>query len=123
MNKKISIKILQSLFLLTGSMAIAEAEQIKLQEMTDSEMSNVNGQALMSLSYIAPKDTANQMKNITDNNVGFYKLGLEAELELNANIKNLQLGCGGSNGAGACDIDIKNLALTVFSNTVLIFLF
>lgn len=112
MNKKISIKILQSLFLLTGSMAIAEAEQIKLQEMTDSEMSNVNGQALMSLSYIAPKDTANPMKNITDNNVGFYKLGLEAELELNANIKNLQLGCGGSNGVGACDIDIKNLALS-----------
>ncbi|OTG84076.1 hypothetical protein B9T27_04890 [Acinetobacter sp. ANC 4648] len=76
-------------------------------------MSNTTGQALMSLSYIAPKDDSNLMKNIAgSNNIGFYKLGLEAKLELNANIRNLQLGCGGVNGAGACDIDIKNLSLS-----------
>lgn len=111
MNKRISIIILQILFLLM-SVITAEANQGNLQPMSDLELSEVKGQALMSLSYLAPTDSANPMKNITSNNVGFYKLGLEAELELNANIKNLQLGCGGTNGADACDIDIKNLSLS-----------
>jgi len=93
------------------------AEPTTLKSMSDEQLSETTGQALMSLAYLAPSDTANPMKNIIDangqsNKIGFYKLGLEAELELNANIKNLQLGCGGINGAGACDIDIKNLALS-----------
>lgn len=96
-----------------GISTISYAESTSMQVLTDHELSAVNGQALMSLTYLAPTDSANPMKNITNaNNVGFYKLGLEAELALNANIKNLQLGCGGVNGAGACDIDIKNLSLS-----------
>lgn len=83
-----------------------------LQRLTDTELSAVNGQALMSLSYLAPNDNANPMKNITNNNVGFYKLGLEAEIQLNTNIANVQLGCGGINGPDQCDIDIKNLSLS-----------
>ncbi|ENV33779.1 hypothetical protein [Acinetobacter gerneri] len=81
----------------------------KLQQLNDAELSEVNGQALLSLSYIDPKDSANLMQG---KGIGFYKLGLEAELELNANIKKLQLGCGGVNGANGCDIDISNLALS-----------
>ncbi|MBJ8427540.1 hypothetical protein [Acinetobacter bereziniae] len=96
----------------------AENEKItSLIQLNDSELSEVKGQALMSLSYLAPTDATNPMRNITSNNIGFYKLGLEAELELNANIRNLQLGCGGVNGAGACDIDIKNLSLSGLPNT------
>ncbi len=84
-----------------------------LQSMSDEQLSNTTGQALMSLSYIAPTDSTNLMtKYSSDKNIGFYKLGLEAEMEMNANIKNLQLGCGGVNGAGACDVDIKNLSLS-----------
>ena len=90
----------------------AYAVNSNLQSLSDTEMSDVNGQALMSLSYLAPTDSANPMKSISNNTVGFYKLGLEAEMELNANIKNLQLGCGGSNGPDACDLDIKNLSLS-----------
>lgn len=86
----------------------------KLQQLNDSELSEVNGQALLSLSYIDPNDSANTMKG---QGVGFYKLGLEAELELNANIKKLQLGCGGINGANGCDIDIDNLSLSGISDT------
>lgn len=86
----------------------------KLQQLNDAELSEVNGQALLSLSYIDPKDSANTMKG---QGVGFYKLGLEAELELNANIKKLQLGCGGINGANGCDIDIDNLSLSGISDT------
>ena len=72
-----------------SSFAFANSQ---LKILTDSELADVNGQALMSLSYLAPTDNANPMKNVSNNNVGFYKLGLEAELNLNANIKNLQLG-------------------------------
>jgi hypothetical protein len=47
--------------------------------------------------------------------MGFYKLGLEAVMELNANINKLQLGCGGVNNsvrANSCDIDIDNISLS-----------
>ena len=78
--------------------------------LTDVQHSETTGQALMSLNYIDPAATKNPMKGIVtngqSNKIGFYKLGMEAEIELNANIKNLQLGCGGVNGAGGCDIDI-----------------
>jgi len=87
----------------------AYASSEGLQSLSDSEMSATTGQALMSLSYIAPTDQANLD---TSGDVGFYKLGLEAKIEINANIKKLQLGCGGINGAGGCDIDIDNLSLS-----------
>ncbi len=91
----------------------AYANTSTLTSLTDTEMSATTGQALMSLSYIAPTDGANLEKlRDSSSNVGFYKLGLEAKVELNANIRNLQLGCGGTNGANGCDIDIKNLALS-----------
>ena len=96
-----------------GLSSVAYATNSNMQSLSDRELSDVNGQALMSLTYLAPTDSTNPMKNITNsNNVGFYKLGLEAEVELNANIANLQLGCGGQNGVGGCDIDIKNLSLS-----------
>lgn len=72
-----------------------------LSQLSDEELSNIEGQALFNL-------------NKTDNSsqgLSFYRLGMEAEIALNANIKKLQLGCGGSKGAG-CDIDIDNVALT-----------
>lgn len=92
--------------------SVAYATTSEMQSLSDAELAGINGQALMSLSYLAPTDNANPMKNISNNNVGFYKLGLEADVELNANIQNVQLGCGGFNGGGACDIDIKNLSLS-----------
>lgn len=83
-------------------------------DLTDDELSKVQGQALMSLSYISPVDTKNLESNRSGSSkdIGFYKLGMEAEIELNANIKRLQLGCGGVNGIGDCDIDIDNLSLS-----------
>ena len=43
--------------------------------------------------------------------VGFYKVSMEAQLDLNANIRKFQLGCGGFKGVG-CDIDIDNVSFT-----------
>ena len=58
----------------------------------------------------------NQVDNLGEaydqRNISFYKLGLEAEMEINANIKKLQLGCGGINGATGCDIDIDHISLS-----------
>ena len=84
-------------------------ENHAMQSLTDHELSDVTGQSLMSLSFIAPTDQENKMAG---QNIGFYKLGVEADVELNANIKKLQLGCGGINGANGCDIDIDNLSLS-----------
>lgn len=88
-----------------------------LHSLSDSEMSATTGQALMSMSYISPTDAANLdavrtgLKDPSNNGVGFYRLGMEAELELNLNVKKLQLGCGGRNGVG-CDIDLDNVSLS-----------
>lgn len=112
------IKILCLTFLSLG-MAVTHADFTHLQSMSDEQLSETTGQALMSLSYIAPTDATNlEAKRVNgDTNIGFYKLGLEAELEINANIRKLQLGCGGVNGANDCDIDIDNLSLSGFGNT------
>lgn len=87
----------------------------------EQQLANQTGQALFNLSYIAPTDASNLMRDKTINgnpigNIGFYKLGIEADVELNANIRNLQLGCGGINGVNECDIDIKNLSLSGLPN-------
>lgn len=87
-----------------------------LQSIDDGELAEVSGQALFNLSYLAPgeaKDKSGTLITGSQNSgVGFYKLGLEGVLELNTNIRKLQLGCGGVNGAGVCDIDIDNLSLS-----------
>ncbi|MCH7391531.1 hypothetical protein [Acinetobacter dispersus] len=97
----------------------AYAASSTMQSMTDSELSATTGQALMSLSYVSPTDLANKeaQRPGGDKNIGFYKLGLEAEMELNVNIKKLQLGCGGVNGPGGCDIDIDYLSLSGLGNS------
>lgn len=81
-----------------------------LVPMSDAELSATRGQALMSMSYIAPTDSASNSSY--NGNMGFYRLALDGELEINANIQSLQLGCGGINGAGACDLDIDYLSLS-----------
>lgn len=92
----------------------AFAEQSQLYALNDHELSEVNGQALLNLKYTDPSQAQASMKA---ENIGFYKLGIEANVEINANIKKLQLGCGGSNGSGMCDIDIDNLSLSGISDT------
>ncbi|NNP74130.1 hypothetical protein A7P53_15865 [Acinetobacter defluvii] len=90
------------------------ADDSTLKSLSDSELSEVQGQALMNLTYTDPSKANSSMAS---QNIGFYKLGMEADVELNANIKKLQLGCGGVNGAGGCDIDIDNLSLSGISDT------
>lgn len=109
-------KWLDSIFLvapLCASMSVI-ANPAGLTALSDTDLSKINGQALMSLTYLAPNDSGNQMSS---QSIGFYKLGMEADVELNANIKKLQLGCGGANGANGCDLDLDNVSLSGISST------
>lgn len=77
-----------------------------MDSMSDKELSEETGQALFSIQNIAPDSNGNPNQNI-----GFYRLAMQVEMESNLNIKSLQLGCGGVKGAG-CDIDLSNVSLT-----------
>lgn len=108
MKTKIKYTSIAAFYMLTLAINQSYARST-MQSLTDEELSAAQGQALLNLSYLAPGDAGNYASG---SNIGFYKLGMEAEIELNANIKKLQLGCGGINGAGGCDIDIDNLSLS-----------
>ena len=105
-------KYLNVALLVFSGLTMASSYAATLQPLSDQQLSETTGQALMSLSYLAPTDTTNLEARRAggDSSVGFYKLGLEATVELNANIKKLQLGCGGSNGSGSCDLDLDNVS-------------
>lgn len=78
-----------------------------MTNLDDQSLSDVTGQSLLNMTYVQGTNSGSMQQS----NMGFYRLSLEGQLSLNANIKKLQLGCGGSKGAG-CDIDIDNIALT-----------
>lgn len=106
MKNGIKKSILTSCLLMTMFSTHTWASNDSLVEMTDNELSSIQGQALLSLGFTAPNES-NPLQNF-----GYYKLGLEAKMELNANIRALQLGCGGRNGPDGCDIDIENVSLS-----------
>lgn len=106
MKNGIKKSILTSCLLMTMFSTHTWASNDSLIEMTDNELSSIQGQALLSLGFTAP-NASNPLQNF-----GYYKLGLEAKMELNANIRALQLGCGGRNGADGCDIDMENVSLS-----------
>ncbi len=94
--------------LLSGMVCLlcSQVNAADLKSLSDNELSKVDGQALLNFSkdasvYQSGSDTVN-----------FFKLGLDAEMSLNTNIKTLQLGCGGVNGANGCDIDISNMSIS-----------
>ena len=78
--------------------------------LNDEELSAVQGQALYSL---------NRQEQ---DGLSFYTLSMEADIALNANIKNLQLGCGGTNSSaagknGMCDLDIQDFSFGCIANS------
>ena len=106
--------LISSVVILSISTTGLAAKSNNFIALTDDQLSEVEAQALMTLTYIAPNDSDNKMLG---QNMGFYKLGFESLVEVNANIRKLQLGCGGINGAGGCDLDIDNLSLSGLSDS------
>lgn len=80
-----------------------------LQELNDSALSSVTGQALFVSDKIGPNALAGAGAAGSPTDFTFYRLGLDVDMAFNLNIDKLQLGCGGSNEnlvANSCDIDM-----------------
>ena len=84
-----------------------------MQAMDDQSLSQETGQAAFFTAYNGPSGSGT---GATPSDYGFFTLGLNGTVQLNANINHLQLGCGGVNGPG-CDIDINQLGLSGVNNT------
>lgn len=84
-----------------------------LQPMSDEELQAEVGQALFSLTYTNPTGSGT---GATTSDYGFYALGIQASLEINTNIKTLNLGCDGANGTGACDIKASEVSFGCITN-------
>ncbi len=95
--------------LIASMIGMVTSGAYSMQTLTDGEMSLVEGQALLNFSKDNYAYTTSKQER-----VNFYKLGLDVEMELNTNIKSLQLGCGGINNSSGpgCDIEIHNLSLS-----------
>ena len=106
---KILKKTITVLVTLGGMMA---SFSYGLAPMSDEGLSEITGQSLFSATYIAPDAAGNPNEG-----VGFYRVGVEANIAINANIDKLRLGCDGPGGTGACDISIDRLRLSGLGGT------
>lgn len=89
-----------------------------MQPLSNADMSDVTGQAL----FVADRIAASAISGApaVDSNITFYRMGLDADLAMNANINRMQLGCGGVNNRiiVGCDIDLSNVGfMGLNSNT------
>ncbi|MDF1822112.1 MAG: hypothetical protein P1U64_11075 [Alcanivoracaceae bacterium] len=87
------------LFLLLAGLVTGSAAHA-MEELSDDQLSDVIGQAL----FVSNSQS--------QGGFDFTSVALDVEMEINTNISQLQLGCGGINGPGICDIDIDDFSLT-----------
>lgn len=86
-----------------------------MQVLDDRSMGDVQAQAgsLILMDRIGPNELTGATSPGTFANFTYYRMGLDAKIDFNANISKLQLGCGGVNdfltGARGCDLDIDYL--------------
>ena len=89
------------------ALAVLFSSAVAMVELTDNELSDVTGQALLQMAK-TPGESGTVSQDLM-----FYKAGLNVELALNLNIDKLQLGCTGQAINGQyCDIDIDHLSLS-----------
>lgn len=88
--------------------------------MSNDEMSGIQGQGSF---LVADRFAASAITGApaVDGNVTFYRMGLDAQLAMNANINRMQLGCGGINNSimVGCDIDLSNVSFMGTSKAAL----
>lgn len=78
-----------------------------MQKLSDDQMSQVTGKEFLTLTTVGTNDLGNPNEN-----VAFYRVGMNAQIDINTNINALRLGCDSPNTSQDCDISIDNLALT-----------
>lgn len=106
------MKITTLVFAISASLCCSTAA-LAMTPMSDEELQAEVGQALFSLTYTNPSGTGT---GASTTDYGFYALGIQAVLEINANIKSLNLGCDGANGTGACDIKSSEVSFGCVTN-------
>lgn len=114
MNRKQFVARYSQALMFVATLSWMQAPAVAMQTLDDQQLSQATGQSAFFTNYIGPTDLGNPNNGVTTgstNNIGFYTLGLNGTLSLNANINHLQLGCGGVNGAG-CDIDLSQVRLS-----------
>jgi len=84
-----------------------------LENLDDDDMRQTSGQSLFTATYMNGNGVVGS-SGTGQTGFDFYRLGLDAELSMNMNVRSIKLGCGGINGTGAsnCDIDIDNVSLS-----------
>lgn len=95
--------------ILASALCLTTSSVWAMTELSDGDMSAVQGQALFVADKIVGPAGGSTFDDFT-----FYRVGFDAELGLNANIDSLKLGCGGVNDnlvTGKCDVDIDFLSL------------
>lgn len=82
-----------------------------MTSLDDTALSGVTGQALIQMSQITGTGTSGT-NGTGSSGLTFYRLGFDGSIDLNANINQLRLGCGGINGPGGCDISIDQMSIS-----------
>ncbi|GAC1369387.1 MAG: hypothetical protein NVS3B3_05860 [Aquirhabdus sp.] len=113
MNMKQFVARYSQTLMFLATLSWMQAPAIAMQTLDDQQLSQETGQAAFYTNYIGPADLGNPNGSVAGStaNIGFYTLGLNGTISLNANINRLQLGCGGVKGPG-CDIDLSQVRLT-----------
>jgi hypothetical protein len=113
MNRKHLVTRYSQVLMCLATLSWIQAPANAMQTLDDQQLSQATGQSAFFTNYIGPTDLGNPNGTVTGStaNIGFYTLGLNGTLSLNANINHLQLGCGGVKGPG-CDIDLSQVRLT-----------
>lgn len=107
-----------SIMVLALGAGTAHAE---MQAIADEDLADVAGQALFVADKILPNSLPGAGGGGSSTDFTFYRIGLDAVLDLNMNIDRLKLGCGGVNDnlvAGVCDIDLEYVRLMGRCTTV-----
>lgn len=115
-EKKSMLKPIMSF--VTGLLLGLPLTTFAMAPMSDAQLSDVTGQALLISDYIAPNSLSGAGGAGSTTDFGFYRMGLDATVETNVNINKLQLGCGGYNNniKVGCDIDLDYVSMLGLGN-------
>ncbi len=100
-------RLLGMLFLLLTCLCLSVSASAQLQALSDGSLAEQSGQGLLDMVTINPGQAGAASAPAIDNGLTFYRMAINGTLNMNANINQLNLGCGGVNDAlvpGVCDI-------------------
>jgi hypothetical protein len=89
--------VLSSRILCLAFCFFAGRPALSLESLSEDALSSVSGQSFFISDYVR------------NDNFGYYRLGIDAEVGINANIRRMALGCDNPGGVGPCDIALNNV--------------